>query len=75
MQRLGLEPGTFRLQTVGSTAALGPPFKVMAPMNSNVIPSFCTEGTTEKVICCFFIALITENTVEIAALIHKAFSP
>jgi hypothetical protein len=26
MQRLGLEPGTFRLQTVGSTAAPGPPF-------------------------------------------------
>jgi len=27
VQRLGrLEPGTFRLQTVGSTAALGPPF-------------------------------------------------
>jgi hypothetical protein len=24
MQRLGLEPGTFRLQTVGSTAAPGP---------------------------------------------------
>jgi hypothetical protein len=26
MQRLGLELGTFRLQTVGSTAAPGPPF-------------------------------------------------
>jgi hypothetical protein len=26
MQRLGLEPGTFRLQTVGSTAAPGLPF-------------------------------------------------
>jgi hypothetical protein len=26
MQRLELEPGTFRLQTVGSTAAPGPPF-------------------------------------------------
>ena len=26
MQRLGLEPGTFRLQTIGSTAAPGPPF-------------------------------------------------
>jgi len=26
VQRLGLEPGTFRLQTVGSTAAPGPPF-------------------------------------------------
>ena len=26
MQRLGLEPRTFRLQTVGSTAAPGPPF-------------------------------------------------
>jgi hypothetical protein len=26
MQRLGLEPGTLRLQTVGSTAAPGPPF-------------------------------------------------
>jgi hypothetical protein len=29
MQRLGLEPGTFRLQTVGSTAALGPPFLIL----------------------------------------------
>jgi hypothetical protein len=29
MQRLGLEPGTFRLQTVGSTAAPGPPFLTM----------------------------------------------
>jgi hypothetical protein len=29
MQRLGLEPGTFRLQTVGSTAAPGPPFKII----------------------------------------------
>jgi hypothetical protein len=28
MQRLRLEPGTFRLQTVGSTAAPGPPFQV-----------------------------------------------
>jgi hypothetical protein len=27
MQRLGLEPGTFRLQTVDSTAAPSPPFK------------------------------------------------
>jgi hypothetical protein len=49
--------------------------QVVAPMNSNIIPSFCTEGTTKKkVISCFFIALITENTVEIAALIQKAFS-
>jgi hypothetical protein len=27
MQKLELEPGTFRLQTVGSTAAPGPPFQ------------------------------------------------
>ena len=32
MQRLGLEPGTFRLQTVGSTAAPGPPFIYRAGM-------------------------------------------
>jgi hypothetical protein len=29
MQRLGFEPGTFRLQTVGSTAAPGPPFQII----------------------------------------------
>ena len=32
VQRLGLEPGTFRLQTVGSTAAPGPPFIYRAGM-------------------------------------------
>jgi len=40
VQRLGLEPGTFRLQTVGSTAAPGPPFlDMMAQIRRNVIYS------------------------------------
>jgi len=33
VQRLGLEPGTFRLQTVGSTAAPGPPFYKIVVMD------------------------------------------
>jgi hypothetical protein len=37
MQRLGLEPGTFRLQTVGSTAAPGPPFSVIIHKSNNII--------------------------------------
>jgi hypothetical protein len=40
MQRLGLEPGTFRLQTVGSTAALGPPFTRSPQDESNLNKSF-----------------------------------
>jgi hypothetical protein len=37
--------------------------QVVAPMNSNIIPAFCTEGTTKKkVISCFFIALIREHS-------------
>ena len=35
MQRLGLEPGTFRLQTVGSTAAPGPHFVQNQTENKN----------------------------------------
>jgi hypothetical protein len=40
MQRLGLEPRTFRLQTVGSTAAPGPPFElVKLPIRKKIAPA------------------------------------
>jgi hypothetical protein len=37
VQRLGLEPRTFRLQTVGSTAAPGPPFTLATEAGANFI--------------------------------------
>jgi hypothetical protein len=54
MQRLGLEPGTFRLQTVGPTAAPDSPFiKGLTPcVWLHVFAGACIVGCNELVFGC-----------------------
>jgi hypothetical protein len=47
MQRLGLEPGTFRLQTVGSTATPSPPFYIVSTMKLH-FALYATFSETRK---------------------------
>jgi hypothetical protein len=44
-------------------------------MYSNIVPASHTEGTIKnKMISCFFMALIAENTFEVTASVQKTFS-
>jgi hypothetical protein len=47
---------------------------IMAPMYPNIVLASHTEGTIKKkMISCFFMTLIVENTVDITAFVQKTF--
>jgi hypothetical protein len=49
--------------------------QVVTPMYLNIVPASHTKGTIkEKMISCFFMALIVENIVEITTFVQKTFS-
>jgi hypothetical protein len=47
----------------------------MAPMYPNIILAFHTEGEIKKkMVSCFFLYFIAENTIEITGIIQETFS-